>query len=159
MTHRLSILLSPCLLIGFYYILHGKYCRKPKSSPFFFFAELVLWLMAESLWKIARDARLLILLSGSCVKRCSSGSFVWPICLSMALHLEIWLGWTERALAVPTASLWLAFANPGEFMKCAEDVTLIPIHFINELLRKLISRPGPWRCPGTCLRGTKCHGK
>lgn len=28
-------------------------------------------------------------------------------------------------------------------MKCAEAVTLAPIHFINKLLRKLISHPEP----------------
>lgn len=39
--------------------------------------------------------------------------FDWPVCLSMARHSEIWLGWTESALAVTTASLWVAFANPA----------------------------------------------
>ena len=69
----------------------------------------------------------------------------------MDLHLKIWLGWTESVLAVIAASLWLAFANPGRFMKCAEDVTLAPIHFINELLRKLIRHPGPLMLPRNML--------
>lgn len=33
------------------------------------------------------------------------------------------------------------------------------IHFINELLCKLIGRTGPRRCPETCLPGTKCHSE
>lgn len=88
---------------------------------------------------------------GGCVW--APGGFVWPICSSAARHLEIWLGWKERAAVVTTASLWMAFANPGQFMKCAEDGSRV--QFISMLLHK------PLRClvlrrhPGTCLRSTK----
>lgn len=36
-------------------------------------------------------------------------------------------------------------------MKCAEDVTLVPIHFINELLHKLIRQPGRLTLPRNML--------
>lgn len=73
------------------------------------------------------------------------------ICCSTNLLSEIWLGWTERAPAVTTASLWLAFANQSESMKCAEDVTLAPILFINEMLCKLISHRRPRTLPRNML--------
>lgn len=138
---------SPCLAVSPYPAV--TYCRKKERiEPIF--TELEQWLMAESLWEIARDFWLLLLQPGSCVKRwrgvlggrggwVERRIFLWPV----DLHLEIRLGWTERALAVTAASFWMAFAKRCEFMKCAEDVTLASIHFINELLRKLISHPGP----------------
>lgn len=93
--------------------------------------------MAESLWTIARDVWPFSLLSRSWVTGWRRGGRVCATALSpihmltvsMALYLQTWLGWTESALDVTAASLWLAFANPTEFMKCAEDVTLAPFSF------------------------------
>ena len=92
-----------CSPFYFHDILHVKHCRKKgRIEPIF--TKLVLWLMAESLWKIARDARLLWLQSGSCVTRrrrwwgggLSSGAFFsGPICFSVDSSLRD-MTWVDR---------------------------------------------------------------
>lgn len=93
------------------------------------------------------------------------GGVVWSPGLWLARMLKHGsslrdMTWVDRKSSGRHHCITLSgICKPGEFMKCAEDVTLVPIHFINELLRKLMSRLGPWRCPGTCLRGTKYRGE
>lgn len=150
---------SPYFPIVFDYFLHKKNFAERNQNPDHFRKKLV-GLMAESLWKNCqrRSApHITVWIFAVKDEEGWAGGRCWAPGLCLAQRLKICLVWTERAPTVTTASLWLAFADPGEFMKCAEDVTLVPIHFINELLRKLISCPGSWHCPGTCLLGTKCH--